>query len=157
MHFFETNNLKAYKDEIIEHFHVAPEAPKGEFKTPAWLGGLDPDFSHEQIPLTFLRNYHQEYHHEENKDKFAFYPFYDNGKLKIQCDEMQHQKERYILESYFLIDEDKIKNNQVNFSYQIYAKNLAKTKTVTHTIELNIKRESAIDFVEKELKEKDCI
>ena len=155
--FFETKNLKSYKEELIEHFHVVPEAPKSKLESYSWLRGLNSDFDPNLNPPTFLRNYRQEYSHEECHEKFAFYPFYDDGMLKIQCEEMQHQKEKYTLASYFLIDEDKIKNDRIDFSYQIYSKNLTKTKIFTHTISVDIKRISAFELIEKELKDRDCI
>ena len=160
--FFWTDNLKTYKEKHVTHFHVAPEAPKGEFKNATLMNLLPADFDNTLISPTILRNYYQEryYHeqsHEESRDKFRFYTFYENKKLKIQCDEMQHQKGRYILECYFLIDEDKIKNRRIDFSYQIYAKNIAKTKTLTHTIDVEVERISALELIEKELKERDCI
>lgn len=155
--FVKTDNLKKYKENLVEHFNIAPVAPKGEFRHSVFLGALSPSFDYDSIPPTFLRNFPREYPRQEKRDKFAFYPFYEDGKLKIQCDEMQHQKGIYILETNFIINEDKIRNNNVDFSYQVYAKNLSKLKTITHTIELDITRKSALDLIEKELKERNCI
>lgn len=155
--FFKTNDLESYKEEVIEYFYVPPEAPKEKFETHPWLNWDESDFDNHLISPILLRNPCKEYPYEEIKDKFEFYSFYEDGKLKIQCEEMQHQKGKFTTESFFLIDEDSIKNNKVNLSYQIYAKNLSKPKIVTHTIKLNVKRVSAIDLIEKELKEIDCI
>ncbi|MBR4826069.1 MAG: hypothetical protein IKZ86_14830, partial [Spirochaetaceae bacterium] len=113
--------------------------------------------NNEPVPPILNRDLFPEFRHEETRDKFTFYPSYEDGKLKILCEEMQHQKDKYVMESYFLIDEDKLKNNKITFSYHIYAKNITKPMTITNEINLNINRISAIELIEDELKEKDCI
>ena len=152
--FFKSDDLNAYKEKLIEHFKVAPEYPKGEFKPTALLTSLS--LSHLNIksipnisPLTFP--------HNNSREKFAFYPSYNNGKLKIQCGEMRHHKDKYVLESCFAINEDKLKNNRIDFSYQIYAKNLATSKLHTRTIDIDFTRISALESIEKELRKIDCI
>ena len=155
--FFETDDLDEYKNNILKYFWHIPEPPKGTYKSISsmYILPLGEDFNF--IPPTPLNRFYPEIQHEEERDKFAFYPFFEDGRLIIQCDEMQHGKEKFVFDCYFQIEEDRLRKDTIDFSYHIYAKNISVPIDRTNTVTIDINRLPVIELLEQELAESDCI
>jgi len=155
--FFETDDLNKYKKNITKCFWHVPETPKGTFKSLFSMDMYNTIEGYSFFPPTFRNRSLPEISQKEERNKFDFYPFFESGKLIIQCNEMQHQKEKFIFDCYFQIEEDKLKNEKIDFSYSIYSKNLSTTINRTNTINIDINRISAISLIEQKVKERDCL